>query len=584
MDVLLKKKDHLEYRLEQFKQKENDRIEYRNQLLEQAQKERSAIEALEKEINGMVSALLEKKEGFMELKDKVSKYRKDVLRSIKGEFESLYREIFEEASRIHPSTSFAAFEEFTKIKGLIKRNVFRNLGRRLERFYAEEKGKLREYILSQMEKKLQDKQKMHEFVFNMKFLRKYEEYFCEDTMIDFLYERISKGFEYHFMSNRDTNRLDKPEWFLDFILLKLRESRGILDIYLELSKKNKRDGEGNGEFRDLVVRTGNLIKEKIEEISGSSSKQKRNLALHLGTQVMKFRYEVYHSYNIVLEFPSLGSVLCQEQKKYVRERLVKIHEARHVKWFGGYKELSRECLLYIYRFRTLDPVFGMEDAIKIIVDYNRVFLESLRYINRQEVRVLCWVYSEFERLKTFLLEQESEVVFDSRLSIENKTMVVKEEGGNPQDMLHEAVTGSLERISDFNSENLKLIMSLAMNDTAERLRPIRKFFHDPGMVFRNLVVDVERCLEDYKECLSYNAIKHSVKEKIDGFVLEEIVLKHRLESSEYFELVGMVKKLKEVFEGEEWKSEMGLRCVRDIFEGREPGDGPLSKMVQGLYE
>ncbi|AFN83474.1 hypothetical protein EROM_080540 [Encephalitozoon romaleae SJ-2008] len=583
MDILLRRKNHLEHQLQQFKQKESDRIEHRNHLARQAKEKREAIEAVKKEIHEMELTLLEKREKFVCLKDEVSKYKKRALEKARNEFEGLYREIFEEASRIRPSATFSTFGEFTKIKGLIERNIFRNLGRRLTRFYSEEKEKLRKHILSQMEKKLEDDRRMHEAVFNMKFLSRYEQYFSEKVMESFLYEKISRGFEYHFLSDRDSNRLDKPEWFLDFILAKLKESKVVFDIYLDLNKKDVEEGEFDGRFEELVSRVCGLIRTKIEEISGCSSKQKRNLMLHLGMEILKFRYEVCHDYGIILEFSELGDALCKEQKKYVREKLSKIHEARHVKWFGGYRELLRECLLYIYRFRALDPIFEMDDAIQIIVDYNKVFLESLRYINRQEIKVLCWVYSEFERLKAFLLDQESEVVFDTRLNMESKIVNVKK-NGNAQDMLHEAVTGSLERISEFNSENLKLIMSLAANDTSEGLRPIKRFFHDPSRTFRNLVIDVGRYLDDYKECLSYDAIKRDVKERIDGVLLEEIILKCRLETSEYFELAETIKRLEEMFGEGEWKSGMGLECVGDIFEGRDPGEGPLSKMIKGLYE
>ncbi|CAD26364.2 hypothetical protein [Encephalitozoon cuniculi GB-M1] len=584
MDILLKKKDRLEHQLRQLKQKERDRAEYRTHLVAQAGEQKVAMEKLQREVSAVEQVLLEKKEKFLVLKDEVFKYKKGALHGIRDELRSLYKSIFEEASKAHFSASFSAFEEFTRVRDLIGRNVFRGLGRRLERLYSEEKEKLKKHILSQIAKKMQEKRKMHELVFNMKFLRRYEDYFSEDVMTGFLYERTAKGFEYHFMSDRDSNRLDKPEWFLDFILGKLQENREIFDIWEDVGGVELKGNGSSTRFLSLVTMTCGLVETKIDEVSASRSKQKRNLTLHLGVQVMKFRHKVFQSYGAVLEFPKLGKMLYKEQRKYVREKLSKIHEMRHVRWFDGYKELSRECLLYIYRFRELDSAFGMDDVIQIIVDYNRVFLESLRYINRQEIRVLCWVYSEFERFKGFLLDQESEVVFDSRLSMESRSVNVRKDRAEAvEDMLHEAVTGSIERISEFNSENLKLIMSLAMNDTEEGLKPVKRFSHDPNRVFRNLVVGVGRYLDDYRECLSYRAISHSVKERIDGFVLEEVVLKHRLESSEYFELVETMKRLKEMFGEEEWKSEVGLKCVGDIFEGRDAGEGPLSKMIKSLY-
>lgn len=583
MDILLKKKDRLEHLLRQLEQRECDRIEYRSRLAKQVDMQRHAIEVLEKDICEAERAFLEKRGKFEMLKNEVARYKKDALVGVRSELEALYRHMFEEASGIRLSTSFSAFAEFTKLRSLMERNVFRGLGKRLLKLYGEGKERLRRRIVEQVEQKLQDKHAVHELMFNMKFLRRYEEYFSEQAMESFLHERMARGFEYHFMSDKDSNRLDKPEWFLDFILAKLRESKEVFDMYMGLGRSGDASEGVAGSFEGVVGKTHELVEMKVDEMSRCSSKQKRSLVLHLGVQVMRFRYEVYEGYGVVLEFPKLGAMLCKEQREYVRQMLARTHGMKHTKWFDGYRELSRDCLLYIHRFRGLDRGFAMDDAMRTIVDYNRVFLESLRYISRQEIRVLCWVYSEFERLKAFLLEQESEIVFDSRLSMQSKTMRVRSSEGM-QDMLHDAVLGSLERISEFNSENLKLIMSLARNDAAEALRAMRRFVQDPNGASRSLVADVCRCLEDYRECMSYEAVKQGMKGKIDGFVLEEVILKHKLGSQEYFELVEVIRRLKEEFGDEGWKSEMGCRCVGEVFEGKEDGEGSLFKMVKDLYE
>lgn len=582
MDALLKKKDSLERRLEELRDRREDRISRRDDLAAGIRLRKDELEKTRTNLRTVKSVLLEKKQRFMLLRKEVVAYKKSRLEDVREEHERLYRSIFEEASRIRPSTSFSTFAEFTRIKELMDRNVFRHLGRRLDRFYMEEKERLRKHILEQLEKRMQDKRKVHELIFQVKFLHRYEDYFGENIAIDFLYNKLLRGFEYHFMSSKESNRLDKPEWFLDFILAKLGEYREFFGIYEETRVRNvvspgdNRDAV-DASFGDLVQRCCSLVEMKIEETVECSSKQRRSLLLNLGAQVRRFRSEVHSSYGVSLDFSSLGAVLCKEQRSYVRRRLSEIHGSRYVSWFGGYKELSRECLFCIYRFRDLDFGFGMEDVVRPIIEYNAVFLESLRYINREEIRAICLLFSEFEEYKTFLLELENEMMFDSRL------VIAPGSGSREDETFCEAVSASLEEISDFNSGNLRLIMSLAANDAGNGLRSMRRFLYDPNEASRSLMVDISRFLEDYRDCASYKAVEHMVKEKVDTFILEDILLRYKLDTEQYFEVVELLKKLKELFEDEDWKSDVASKYVGNVFEGVE-GNGSLFKIIRKLYE
>lgn len=568
MDVLARKKESLEKRLQDLHRREVERGAQRARLAECLDAQRSNLEERRLDLENIRAALLEKRRRFLLLKNEVRAYKKTRINGVRADLEVLYRQIFEEASQIHPSQGLSAFSDFSRIKDLMRRNVFAGLGRRLGRFYNEQKEALKSHVLEQIAARMQDKRRIHEMMFYMRLLHRYEEHFQEAVIVDFLYERLLRGFEYHFMSSKESNRLDKPEWFLEFILQKIAEDRDVFEMY-----SNVQGSEERTDFRDLVLRSCSLIEIKMGEIAESGSRQKRNLLVNLAVHLLRFQTQILKTYDVRVDLSGVGFALCREQRDHVQRRLAETHEKKYVHWFEGYRELSKECLLYIHRFRMLDTEFKMECVVQTIIEYNTVLLESLRYINREEVRVLCLLYSEFEEFKVFLLDQENEIVFDSRLTVEPLD----------GDGFCDAVLEAVEMISRFNSENLQLIMSLATNDVISVLRLLRGFVYSPGETARAFVADAGRLLEDYRRCSSYEAVKSRMQEKIDAFVLEEILLHHRLDTEQYFEAVELLKRLRELFGDAEWKSEAGCRCVGHLFEGTE-GAGSLFGIVKELYK
>ncbi|EPR77919.1 hypothetical protein SLOPH_2325 [Spraguea lophii 42_110] len=57
-------------------------------------------------------------------------------------------------------------------------------------------------------------------------------------IVEMLYSFIYKEFSYYFLSNRKTNRLDKPEWLFEFFIKKINSYGKILKYYEEMSIDN----------------------------------------------------------------------------------------------------------------------------------------------------------------------------------------------------------------------------------------------------------------------------------------------------------------------------------------------------------
>jgi hypothetical protein len=584
MDGLMKRKGYLEEKLVGLQQ-ERDTIENNKSRLENLiNKKKAELEGGREAMLCIQGIIRDKRRTFDLLRSEVKAYKLQKLEERREFYRNKYNETLERMREITITTSLSSFGEYDKLRSLIEKNIFRGLGRRLSNLYNEKRSELKKFILAQMSRKMEDKKKVHELIFYMKFLGRYEEYFGECVMVDHLFGMVSDGFEYHFMCNRDSNRLDKPEWFFEFLELKFAECRELLDMYQRCGGGSTEALRGSAgiepSFKDILLRSCALIEHKINELNESKSRQRRNLLLHFASQLIKFQSNVFRLYDVFLEFSGFGLVLAQEQKDYVYEKLADIHEARYVTWFNGYKELSKECILYVYKFGSLDSVFTLDYLVDNVIGYNTVFLESLRYIKREEIRVLCHLYSEFEECKLYLLDQENDVVFDSRLA----AGATKRTGRGEEGMeMYDVVLTSIEKISAFNHENLKLILSLANNDVSVSLRTIRKIVYAPSETSRNFIVEVSRFLEDYKPCSSYRAVTEMVKERIDSFLLQNVLLKHKLSSEQYFELNDFLQRLKVLFEDKDWRCDVAVKCIGSLFEGRE-SEGPLFGTIKELYE
>ncbi|TBU14781.1 hypothetical protein CWI40_090580 [Ordospora colligata] len=579
MDALLNRKHQLQNKLDMLHAKKQSKIDQDAQVARNISQHKETLVQLNIDLIGIRTVLIEKRRLIEKLQSEIEIYKKEVIKNAEQKLKTQYIGIVDEMNKIRPSMTFSTFGEFAKLKILIDNNVFNRLEKRLNAKYIQEKEKLKAYILSQIDKRIDGKRVLHELVFYMRFLRKYDEYFEEDVIGDYMCSRLLSGFEYHFMSDRESNRLDRPEWFFDFIQQRAKEAKELFEMYENMSGESGSLDVHNG-FKRFVSKAMELTEMKSKEVSECNSKQKRNLMLHFGREAIKFCSEMHKKYGIAVGTVSIGDALHKEQTIYFSKRISAIHEMKYRKWFEGYKDVSRECLMYMHGFRMLDTGCMMDDVIRWIVEYNRVFLESLRYVNREEIEVLCRTYSEFEMYKEFLIEQESEIVFDSKLNI---SVDMPEIEGSKKDVLHYAVQRSLEDVSKFNSESFRMIMKLAANDANNILRILGRFVYNPSGTARNLIVEAGREMDDYRQCVSFSAVRRCFKEKIDEYVLEEVILKHRLDGEQYFELVDMIGRLKELFEDDEWKCEIGCKYVGDIFNGREI-DEPLFRIINGLYE
>lgn len=223
-------------------------------------------------------------------------------------------------------------------------------------------------------------------------------------------------------------------------------------------------------------------------------------------------------------------------------------------------------MIYIANFLILDKNFGLDDLMKPIVLHTVTFIENLRFINREEKQILCYVFSKLEDLKTYMCNEEVE----ARLEIENEV---------PEDL----TLKSHFRLSKLNSKIFKLLRKLALNDTQTAMRKISYFNYVSTETKRNAIVEIHRIVDEYNHCSCYKLIEQVITEEISRVFIDEILLKIRLSSEEYLELREFYKNIKKSFSNVEWRSDDGFKAVDAVFDERQI-PGTLFKTVKELYD
>lgn len=573
MDLLIKQKDKIENDLNNLKSQESD-AEYKLTLLTTEIKNKvSRHNELIKSMSELRKEYKNKQEIFKELKHLMKIYKEEQKQSLLKEYALEIENITKAINSIEFEFKINIFKKFDQIKG-INTSLFPNLEKKKRKFFEENKYQLRLNIIEKIKCCMSEKEKISDLIFYINFLLKFEIYFNEGVFIDFLYKIIEKKFEYHFMSDRESNRLDKPEWIFEFLLRKYEELEYLYKIYDDCSRtinqkntdlKMECSSGRMSEFKDLINMSQSLVYLKINELSKIQSVQKMNLVWHFATEFIKFKKNVEDLYSLRLNTSEMGYLLSKVQSSFLKTELTRIHELKYVQWFREYKDLCKKSMIYKSSFGELDKDFKMEDLIESIILHAKTFLDNLRFINREEIKIICYIFSELEELKAFLSETEIDIRFD---------------GKHPG--IDDLTTKSLSIITKFNSNVLKLIKELALNDVSSILKRIIYFNYVTTEVKRTVIIELNKVMHDYRQCVYFESIEKTVAERTDNFILEEILLKIVFTSEEYLEFRSFYKNIKKCFSEFEWKADAGCKAVDALFEGRSM-PGHIYKTVKSLY-
>lgn len=555
MEELVAEKDRIEAKLQKLKSLECDNELKIDENISAAKELTRRYNAKLKEFETLKGTYKAKLQQFEILKGLVQEYQRSQRDMLVKKFRTQIAESASALNELSFPLKLSVFKKFDAIRQ-IDTEKFANLDRKKKIMYNDRRCELMHRLLEKMEMMMGDKEAISEFIFYMNFLARFEIYFEEFVFINFLLSIIKRKFEYHFRSSRSSNRLDKPEWMFEFLLTKYSEMQQIYKIYEDCARRAGGSPAGYGE---LIQDSQSLLHEKIVDLARTSSSQKTKLIQHFGSEFIKFSSAVHSTFGISISFDALSRLLENTQRVYVESELQRIAELPYVKWFKEYQALCQDFMLYTIKIGPLTPTYRLNDVVKLIILHLRVFIDHLRFVSHDEILVLCFIYTEVIELKTHITSTE-------------EGLLLEVDSGAFDDL----TVGSITQLNVFIGSVLKLLKSLAVGEATTLVGKLSYFNYVSKETQRNTIVGIHNLVDTFGKCLDYKKIEPSVVAAIDSFMLNEIILRIRFTSEEYFGFREYLGNIKGYFKIKSWECDKACEALDALFDCR--------KISSGMYD
>lgn len=561
MDALLKQRDEIEEKLKELKSIELT-AKYQAEALSKSIEEKTEMYSRTFEAVGRMKVLYkEKREKLFMLKELLDQLRELDKDSAKLHYRRQFDEMSDKLNNIRFPFKISIFKVFESMRTM-KTEPFPNLNNAKNKLIEKQKNMLRTKLAEEIRNIMGEPSKLNDLIFYINFVVKYETYFSEDLLCNILYRNIQRKFLYHFQSDRSTNRLDKPEWIFSFLLAEYLESLPVFKLYVDCGRTLEQPTK---DFGCLIDRTYSLIAIKVREVMQSATVQRYRLAMHFADEFVKFNSELSSKYSFGFSAVEVGHMLFKLRREYTATELEKIHELRYIQWFPAYKELCKTMMIHICKYGMLDRDTRLEDLIEPILLHTKIFIDNLRFVNREEIQIVCHLFTDLEDLRSFLYEEEAEL----QMNFEH----------SPEGLAED----SLEKIHQTNSSILRLIEGLAEGDMDEILKSIRYFTYASEESKRSCIIDIHKIIEDYKYCACYDRIEDILARRADEFFKQNILEKVLLSQTDLCNFEMFYKSIKEAFKERDWRTDGVLEAIRTVKDGKRVSKKSYKKII-GLYE
>lgn len=562
MDNLLKEKDKLQQKIDHINASNNQKLETIKQIKKEIDTLDIKIKYESSKIDDINTLITAKLDDIKELESEVFKYENTHKEQMKGLLEEEYKYYIEKTNKIKFKNKEDYKKHFNLLKKILNRSSkFKRLHNRLYDLYNKEQKSFILYAISNIKKYESDVRDIEKMSKAIAFVVETEAFFSQDIFVNFVFENVSKGFSYNFFSARKTNRLDKPEWFVEFLMDRLAHEKRKILIYQGLKNDNKL-------FDELRIKIEGLINQKFGEILKSESEQKRELMLHFVDElgVMINHFEEMFGYKI--SFEPVKTTFLEKEKEYVKQRMKDIHLDDHEKWFEEYQKLISECFINYKTLHSFDPGLLSEVISYVLNDlviFFRLLTKRMQFITKEETYFMCYVFSEIEELKIFIQSKQNDL----------------------SSFIKTNVTIDLHSLSLLNSENLKLLKSAINDDLDFYLKKIKNFKYIQERIIVNTRLDITNYMSVCRKKMKrgYNTIERHTGGYIDNYFFENILLKTRFDMEEFERFKNFYNQIKDIFcVYGQWKSDIAVKCVNDILNGKKPIDKRIESIFNILYD
>jgi len=553
---LLEKKNAIEQTLSGLKS-EKEAAKYKHRQLSDEIKRGYERYAEKKEKLDQLRLLVsEGKEKYAILCSLIRKYREKQQHALEKEYRKSMEHVLQMANKPTFKFRLNIIEDFDYLKS-INTGPFPILQKKIKKYLISKQHDFKIKLYEHLYRCMGDAENLPNLIFYLNFLIRYEKYFSEDIFTEFIKTLIQEEFQYHFYGEQETNRLDKPEWMFEFLEKKYEEYVGIHEYYRDCAES---EGAECTPYQGVIENTMVFVEKKIVELARNEGPQRVKLILNFAYEFQKFQENVHRKYNVTLVSTELYNLLSRSHDDFVRSEMQRISRLSYVQWFSEYRELLGTTMKYFVGLGRLKTDFSLETLGEYIVVHVQAFIDNLMFIDREEIRVACFMFSEVEDLKNFVYLEMNEYLLS----------------------YPEARDFSGKTIGLFNDLMVKIfqiLKHLAENDIFRALERIDSYPHVSNEAKRLFVVEIHRIFDEYKGC-SYNmGIENHIKAIVDNFISSSVILKMRLTSEEYLEFRMFYKKIKGCFSSDSWDSDLLSEALERLFNGEKV----RNKQLMTLY-
>lgn len=528
---------------------------------------------------------------LQDLKIKVEEYKNKKGEEIKEKIRSTVVKYITEINSFQDIT-IGEYRKIEKIKR--KMHKFANFRNQLQRTGRQIKDEILKNLEKHVEDLMFDEDRPVEMLMKMEEMFLTEQFFNECIFVNMIYARIYDNFSFHFFTQKETNRLDMPEWYFKFILDQLKKYKFVCECYDKVAHENKGskineemiavpiEGFSEGKERKksmngLIERLYSIIEIKINELRKCESNQKRNLLFHFTEEYLSFKNELRRKYEVNFNMLELADCILRVQKDYIVNSLHKIHCAESNAWFSSYKKIYKENFLLALSYVSLqNDIFNdlINFISNVIVEYLEVFIDKMCFINKEEKEMICFLIVGVESLKNFLRLEESMFI----LKAEEKTEVSVE--------ILKNINIDTHIFMNFNESNIKLLKTLVYHDISRVLVNFLYFHSTTKTSLRQNCSEISKIILFYTKQLGHMkvVVESFLFDKIDNFIVDKIVLENKFDSELLFIYKALVQRITQMYGTKtDWRCLVAYKHLKDIFNGATEGDDFFEK-VYGVYK
>ncbi|KAI5184555.1 hypothetical protein NEHOM01_0230 [Nematocida homosporus] len=352
--------------------------------------------------------------------------------------------------------------------------------------------------------------------------------------LDIYFTKLYEQFGHHFLGEFQTNRLDKPEWYLEYLLNSLTDHEKVFTILAQVDEMegheevvdlereesgSESESDGNGlsrartfYFLGLIERMiRKIVYEKFLETVFSSSRQRRQLILHHAEEVGRFYQVLKTQYGYTEQLTLQAAELGRLMDLFIGEaetELGRILTKNHTEWSDSLRHLLKKVFSESVALHWVVPNVHnilISAVVRKYLSGVGVFLNAFSYHKPEEEAILLLFLEEVVYLEEELLDMEND------LGEANGEVTVLE----------------VSFVAEFKEVFKSLFNSLIGDKVEGCIRPLARYRFFEENEAEEIVADLGVVVRDLLAPIENEAIlaevKETIQERLDEYLVSYMI-------------------------------------------------------------